>query len=98
MYALNRTGQKFGGKMDNALLNKTKSIIRNDTGLGKENISTSEIYDKLTAAGVEVPETALVEVLEKLEKEHLITVALQVDREDKKKHGAYMITWVSSKL
>lgn len=84
--------------MDNVLLNKIKSIIRNETGLGKENISSSDIYDKLTAAGVEVPELAMTEIVERLVKEHLITVVPQADREDQEKHGAFMITWVSGKL
>jgi hypothetical protein len=84
--------------LDNVLLNKIKSIIRNETGLGKENISSSDIYDKLTAAGVEVPELAMTEIVERLVKEHLITVVPQADREDQEKHGAFMITWVSGKL
>ena len=84
--------------MDNVLLNKIKSIIRNETGLGKENISTSEIYDKLTTAGVEVPELAIAEIMEKLEKEHLLTVVPHTNRDGLEKHGAYMITWVSGKL
>jgi Fe2+ or Zn2+ uptake regulation protein len=85
-------------KLDNTLLNKIKSIIRNDTGLGKEGISSAEIYNKLTAAGVEVSEPAVAEILENLEKEHLITVVRQVKRDDKKRHGAYIITWVSNKF
>jgi hypothetical protein len=84
--------------LDNALLNKIKSIIRNETGLGKENLSSSEIYDKLTAAGVEVPELAMTEIMERLVKEHLITVAPVVNREEQDKHGAFTITWVSGKL
>ena len=84
--------------MDNILLNKIKSIVRNDTGLGSDTISAADIYDKLTAAGVEVPKPDVAEVLEKLEKEHLITVVRQVKRADQKRHGAYVITWVSEKL
>jgi hypothetical protein len=84
--------------LDNSLLNKIKSIIRNDTGLGEERISTTEIYNKLTSAGVEVPDSAVTEALKHLEKEHLITVVQQVKKEDKKKHGEYIITWVSNKL
>jgi N-dimethylarginine dimethylaminohydrolase len=84
--------------LDNVLLNKVKSILRNETGLGKENVSTTEIYDKLTAAGVEVPELAIAEILEKLVKEQLITIVPLVDREGQEKHGAFMITWVSGKL
>ena len=84
--------------MDNVLLNKIKSIIRNETGLGKENLSSSEIYDKLTAAGVEVPELAMTEITEKLVKEHLITIVPQDDRQGQERHGAFTITWVSGKL
>jgi hypothetical protein len=84
--------------LDNVLLNKIKSIIRNETGLGKESLSTSEIYDKLTAAGVEVPELAMAEIMERLVKEHLITVVPNTDQEGQEKHGAYTITWVSGKL
>lgn len=84
--------------MDNMLLNKIKSIIRNETGLGKDKIDSDEIYNKLTAAGVEVPEQAVAEILEKLEKERLITVVRHVNREDQKKQGTYMITWVSRQL
>ena len=84
--------------MDNVLLNKIKSIIRNETGLGKENLTSAEIYDKLTAAGVEVPELAMTEIVEKLVKEHLITIVPQDNLKDQNKHGAYKITWVSGKL
>jgi hypothetical protein len=84
--------------VDNVLLNKIKSIIRNETGLGKESLSTAEIYDKLTAAGVEVPELAMTEIMERLVKEHLITIVPHADREGQEKHGAYTITWVSGKL
>jgi Fe2+ or Zn2+ uptake regulation protein len=84
--------------LDNTLSNKIKSIIRNETGLGNERISTSEIYDKLTAAGVEVSELEVAEIIEQLEKEKLITVVHDVNRESKEKHSGYMITWVSGKL
>ena len=85
-------------KSDYGLLNKIKSIIRNDTGLGGVRISDAEIYDKLTAAGVEVPELAIAEILERLAKEKFIEIERQVSPEDKEKHGAYVITWVSGKL
>ncbi len=84
--------------MDNILLNKIKSIIRNETGLGNERISTAEIHEKLTAAGVEVPGLAIAEIMEQLEKEKLITVIPQENREGQEKHGSYLITWVSGKL
>jgi hypothetical protein len=84
--------------LDNVLLNKVKSILRNEIGLGKESISTAEIYDKLTSAGVEVPELAITEILEKLVKEQLITIVPHADREGQEKHGAFMINWVSGKL
>lgn len=84
--------------MDNTLLNKIKSIIRNETGLGNEYISTSEIYDKLISAGVEVAQPAVTEIMEQLEKEKLITVAPNVNREGEENHGGYRITWVSGKL
>jgi Mn-dependent DtxR family transcriptional regulator len=80
---------------DNILLNKIKSIIRNEIGLGNESISISEIYDKLISAGVEVTEPAVAEILEKLEKEKLITVAPQENREGQITNT---ITWVSGKL
>jgi hypothetical protein len=78
---------------DYTLLNKIKSIIRNDTGLGQVHISEVEIYDKLTAAGVEVPVSAIAEMLERLAKEKLIEIERQVSPE-----GIYIITWVSGKL
>ena len=82
-------------KPDYSLLNKIKSIIRNDTGLGEVRISEAEIHDKLTAAGVEVPELAIAESLERLSKEKLI----EIERpEGTEKQGAYVITWVSGKL
>lgn len=84
--------------MDNILLNKIKSIIRNDTGLGQVRIGDVEIHAKLTAAGVEVPEMAIAEILERLAKEKLIEIKRQVDPEDQEKLGTYVITWVSGKL
>lgn len=84
--------------MDNILMNKIKSIIRNETGLGNERISTADIYDKLTAAGVEVAQPAVVEIMEQLEKEKLITVVPQKNRDGQEKQSAYRITWVSGKL
>ncbi|HYH83836.1 MAG TPA: hypothetical protein VEX60_00035 [Pyrinomonadaceae bacterium] len=84
--------------MDNSLFLKVKNIIRNDTGLGEVRIGGVEIYDKLTAAGVEVPELAIAEILERLAKEKLIEIERQVTPEDQEKHGAYIITWVSGHL
>jgi hypothetical protein len=81
--------------MDKVLERKIKSIIRNETGLGNERIGSAEIYDKLKAAGVEVSELETGEFLLQLEKEHLITVAQQVNKEDKEKYGEYLINWVS---
>lgn len=83
---------------DNILLNKVKSIIRNDTGLGEVRVGVVEIYNKLTAAGVDVPELAVAEILERLLKEKLIEIERPVSSEDQEKHGAYLITWVSGKL
>ena len=57
-----------------------------------------EIYDKLTAAGVEGPELAIAEILERLSKEKLIEIERQVNPEDQEKHGTYIITWVSGSL
>ena len=85
-------------KPDYSLLNKIKSIIRNDTGLGGVRISDAEIHDKLTAAGVKVPELAIAEILERLSKEKLIEIERPVSPEDREKSGAYVITWVSGKL
>ena len=79
---------------DSIVLNKIKSIIRNETGLGNEKIRSSEIYDKLISAGVGVEQLAVNEVIEQLEKEKLITI----NREGGEEHGGYMITWVSGKL
>lgn len=84
--------------VDTRLLNKVKSIVRNDTGLGEVRISSVEIYNKLTAAGVEVPELAIAEILEKLSKDKLIEIERQVSPEDQEKPGTYVITWVSEKL
>jgi hypothetical protein len=84
--------------LDTKLLNKVKSIIRNDTGLGGVRIDGVEIYNKLTAAGVEVPELAIAEILEKLAKDKLIEIELQVSPEDQEKHGKYIITWVSGQF
>jgi hypothetical protein len=83
---------------DNILLNKVKSIIRNDTGLGEVRIDAVEIYNKLTAAGVDVPEQAIAEILERLSKEKLIEIERQVSAPDQEKHGTYIITWVSGQF
>jgi hypothetical protein len=84
--------------LDRGLFQKVKNIIRNDTGLGDTRIGGVELYDKLTAAGVEVPEFAIAEILEQLAKEKLIEIERQVKPEDKDKHGTYVVTWVSDKL
>ena len=84
--------------MDNTLFLKVKNIIRNDTGLGEVRIGDVEIYDKLTAAGVEVPELAIAEILERLSKEKLIELERRGDLEDPAQRGTYVITWVSGKL
>lgn len=81
--------------MDKLLERKIKNIIRNDTGLGNERISSAEIYNKLTAAGVEASEVELGEFLLQLEKERLITVVNQANQESQ---GEYLITWVSKSL
>ncbi len=84
--------------MSKILETKIKSIIRNETGMGNERIGSTKIYDKLTSAGVEVSESEVAEVLLLLEKEKLITSVLQVNQEDREKHGQYLITWISNKL
>ena len=83
---------------DNILLNKVKSIIRNDTGLGEVRIDAVDIYNKLTAAGVDVPELAIAEILERLAKEKLIEIERQVATPDQEQHGTYIITWVSGQF
>ncbi len=84
--------------MSKVLETKIKSIIRNESGMGNERIGSNTIYGKLTAAGVEVSDFEVTEILLQLEKEKLITVVLQVDREDQEKHGEYLITWINNKL
>lgn len=84
--------------MDKGLFQKVKNIIRNDTGLGDTRIGGVELYDKLTAAGVEVTELAIAEILEQLAKDKLIEIDRQVNPEDEDKHGTYIITWVSRQL
>jgi predicted transcriptional regulator len=84
--------------LDNILLNKVKSIIRNDTGLGEVRINSVDIYAKLTAAGVEVPEPAIAEILERLSKEKLIEIERRGSPKDQEQHADYVITWVSGKL
>jgi hypothetical protein len=84
--------------LDKGIFQKVKNIIRNDTGLGDIRIGGVELYTKLTAAGVEVPELAIAEILEQLAKEKLIELERQVNPEDKEKHGTYVISWVSRQL
>ena len=84
--------------LDTILLNKVKSIIRNETGLGNDNISSSGIYHKLTSAGVEISEPAVGEIIKQLEKENLITAVPHAGREGEEQDGQFMITWVSGKL
>jgi hypothetical protein len=84
--------------LEKGLFQKVKNIIRNDTGLGDIRIGGVELYNKLTAAGVEVPELAIAEILEQLAKEKLIEIERQVDPADQEKHGTYLITWVSQHL
>ena len=84
--------------MDNNLYKKVENIIRNDTGLGVARIGVIDIYDKLKAAGLEVSEPEIAETLEALVKEKRIEIERQVSPEDNKKHGTYVITWVSARL
>jgi hypothetical protein len=84
--------------MSKVLETKIKSIIRNESGMGNERIGSTTIYGKLTAAGVEVSDLEVTEVLLLLEKEKLITVALQANQEDQERHGEYLITWINNKL
>ncbi len=84
--------------MSKVLETKIKSIIRNESGMGNERIGSNTIYGKLTAAGVEVSDLEVTEVLLLLEKEKLITVALQANQEDQERHGEYLITWINNKL
>jgi hypothetical protein len=84
--------------MDKILERKIKSIIRNETGLGNEHVGSTKIYDKLTAAGVAASELEIEGFLLQLEKEHLITIVMQVNEEGQEKYGKYLITWVSKNL
>jgi hypothetical protein len=84
--------------LDKVLLKKIKNIIRNETGLGRESINTCDIYSKLLAAGVEVPDQAMPEILAQMEKERLITTIAFEDRDGEEKHGACRINWVSRDL
>jgi len=84
--------------LDKVLLKKIKNIIRNETGLGRESINTCDIYSKLIAAGVEVPDQAMPEILAQMVKERLITTVAVEDRDGEEKHGACRINWVSRDL
>jgi hypothetical protein len=84
--------------MDNNLYKKVENIIRNDTGLGVVRLSVIDIHDKLKAAGLKVSEPEIAEILEALVKEKHIEIERQVSPKDTKKHGTYVITWVSARL
>ena len=81
--------------MNFELERKIRDIIKNDYGLGNQNIESEEIYDKLIQAGVEVPDMAMCNVLDKLRKEGLIKGPRYHNRDAVHKHGAYAIMWVS---
>lgn len=85
----------LGTAMNTELERKIRNIIKNDYGFGNQNIGSEEIYDKLIAAGEEVPELAMAEVFDKLKKEGLIRGPAYMNRDAAHKHGAYSIMWVS---
>lgn len=84
--------------MNFELERKIRDILRDDYGFGNQNIESEEIYNKLIAAGVEVPEMAMCDIFDKLKKQELIRGPRYMNSDEVKKHGAYAIMWVSRKI
>jgi hypothetical protein len=72
-----------------------RSILKNDYGFGDRNIESKDIYDKLIAASVTVPELAMADVFDKLKSEGIIRGRGRLNRDAVRQHGAYSILWVS---
>jgi hypothetical protein len=81
--------------MNFELERKIRNIIKNNYGFGNQSIASEEIYDKLVAAGEEVPELAMYEIFRKLKKEGLVRGPGYMNRDAAHKHGAFSIMWVS---
>lgn len=81
--------------MNFELERKIRNIIKNDYGFGQQNIGSEEIYNKLVAAGEDIPEMAMYNIFVKLKKDGLIKGPHYHNREASHKHGAHAIMWVS---
>jgi hypothetical protein len=84
--------------MNFELERKIRDILRDDYGFGDQNIESEEIYNKLIAAGVDVPELAMDDIFDKLRKQGLIKGPARLNRDARHKHGATSIMWVSRKI
>jgi hypothetical protein len=71
-----------------------RTIIYDDYGTGNQNIDSEEIYDKLVAKGIDVPENAMADVIKSLKDRGLIRAQGRLNSDEAKKHGAYSIMWV----
>jgi hypothetical protein len=71
-----------------------RKIIYDDYGVGDQNIESKEIYDKLLARGIEVPENSMARVIKSLKDRGLIRAAGRMNSEEAREHGAYSIMWV----
>jgi len=79
---------------DVELETEIRKIIYDDYGVGHQNIESKEIYDKLIARGIEVPENAMARVIKSLKDRGLVRAAGKMNSDEARKHGAYSIMWV----
>lgn len=79
---------------DLELEKEIRNIIYNDYGVGNQNIDSKEIYDKLIAKSIDVPEKAMGEIFDSLAKRGLIKGRSRLNREEAYQHGAWSIMWV----
>jgi hypothetical protein len=80
--------------LDVELETEIRNIIYDDYCVGHQNIESKEIYFKLIARGIEVPENAMARIIKSLKDRGLIKAAGKMNSEEARKHGAYSIMWV----
>ncbi len=85
---------KFWEKNLEQLVIKTISDIWSQSnGL----LDSKDVYQRLIDSDVDVPENALTNIFNNLEKDGMIKISIKFhNREAAKKHGAIVINWVST--
>ena len=71
-----------------------RNTIYDEYGVGHQNIDSKEIYDKLIAKGIDVPERAMGRIIKSLHDKGLIKAHGRFDSDAARRDGAYDIMWV----